>query len=72
MKALKSTLKSTLIYLLIASLNIAYALADFLPAQPGDPGLEGMSVPIDGGILMGLLAASSIISLLFKKKKKEE
>lgn len=37
--------------------------------HPGtDPG--GMPVPIDGGILMALLAGGGLFTLLFKKKKK--
>lgn len=41
--------------------------------HPGmDPEPGGMSVPIDGGILMAVLAGGSLITMLFKKKKKEE
>lgn len=39
--------------------------------HPGmDP--EGMSVPIDGGILMAILAGGGLITMLFKNKKKDE
>jgi uncharacterized integral membrane protein len=41
--------------------------------HPGfDPEPGGMSVPIDGGILMAILAGGSLVTMLFKKKKKEE
>lgn len=66
------SLKLILIYFLISFVNIAFLMADYLPAQPGDPGIQGgMSVPIDGGILMGILAATSLASMFFKKKKKD-
>lgn len=42
-----------------------------LPTQPGDPG-GGMSVPIDGGLLMAILAGGGLAAMLFKKKKKED
>jgi len=39
--------------------------------HPGvDP--DGMSVPIDGGILMALLAGSGLLTMLLKRKKKDE
>ena len=39
--------------------------------HPGaDP--SGMSVPIDGGILMAILAGGGLFSMLLKKKKKDE
>ena len=38
------------------------------------PGMDpsGMSVPIDGGILMALLAGGGMLTMLFKKKKDKE
>ena len=41
-----------------------------LANEPGDPG--GMSVPIDGGILMALLAGGGLLTMLIKGKKKKE
>ena len=39
--------------------------------HPGaDP--TGMSVPIDGGILMAILAGGGLFSMLFKKKNKDK
>lgn len=39
--------------------------------HPGtDP--DGMNVPIDGGILMALLAGGSLVTIFLKKKKKEQ
>lgn len=46
-----------------------------LVAQPGDPGHSGggASIPLDGGLLLGLLAGgSALTAYLFKRKKKEE
>lgn len=67
------TIKFILITITIAAINIGQVWADFLPPQPGDPGSGGggMSVPIDGGILMALLAGASLVTVLFKKKKKD-
>ena len=43
----------------------------FAQANPGgDP--PGLPTPIDGGILMGLLAAGGLVSMLVKKKKEKE
>lgn len=42
-----------------------------LPTQPGDPG-AGIPVPIDGGLLMAILAGGGLAAMLFKKKKKED
>lgn len=41
--------------------------------HPGFDPMEGpgMSIPVDGGILMGALAVGSLVALLFKKKKKD-
>lgn len=66
-----NSIKSLLVYLLLSLVNIGLVMADYLPAQPGDPGTSGMSVPIDGGILMGLLTGLSLITMFFKKKKKD-
>jgi hypothetical protein len=55
------------IVLLFATFLNMYAQ---LPNEPGDPG--GLSVPIDGGILMALLAGGGLLTMLFKGKKKKE
>ena len=36
------------------------------------PGYDPIPVPIDGGILMAILAGGGLITMLFKKKKKED
>lgn len=58
-----------ILFLLIISLNM------FSQIEPGGnqaPGV-GSSVPLDGGLLLGLLAGGSALSAyLFKRKKKEE
>lgn len=56
-----------LVVLLICSVSIF--------AQGTHPGMDpepGMTVPIDGGILMAILAGSGLLTMMFKKKKKEE
>ncbi len=49
---------------------------NILLAQPTGggthPGADPMPVPIDGGILMAILAGGGMIAMLFKKKKKED
>jgi len=43
----------------------------FAQANPGgDP--HPIPTPVDGGILMGLLAAGGLVSMLVKKKKEKE
>lgn len=64
------SIKTLVVYILVSLFNISFVMADFLPPQPGDPGTT-MSVPIDGGILMSLLAVAGFLSLLIKKKKKD-
>lgn len=64
-----------ILLIILVVFNIANMMADFLPPQPGDPGYGGgggMSVPLDGGIIMGLLAGASLVTVLFKRKKKDE
>lgn len=40
---------------------------------PGDPGSGGgASAPLDGGILLALLAAGGFVTSLFAKKKKKD
>lgn len=60
------------------SLTIAIlAISTFMYSQipgPGDPivGGGGASVPIDGGLIMGLLAVGGVLSAFLKKNKKED
>lgn len=59
---------SIILFFIVLSIQLGFA-GDLLPDQPGDP--YGMSVPIDGGILMALLAGGSLVTMFFKKKKQE-
>jgi hypothetical protein len=54
----------------IVSFLFANALAAFSQLQPlpGDPGIP---VPLDGGVLLALLAGGGIAVTLFKKNKKK-
>jgi|GEM_PF-1716646 len=59
----------------IALVFAGLLLVNVLFAQTGGgthPGEDPISVPIDGGILMALLAGGGLITMLFKKKKKDE
>ncbi len=62
--------------IIILFLSIVLSATFMLYAQGGGthPGADpiGMSVPIDGGILMAILAGGGLIAMLFKKKKKED
>lgn len=61
---------------IILSLSIVLSATYMLYAQGGGthPGADpiGMSVPIDGGVLMAILAGGGLAAMLFKKKKKED
>lgn len=61
------------------SLTIAIlAISTFMYSQipgPGDPGGGGgggASVPLDGGLLMSLLAVGGVLSAFLKKNKKKD
>ena len=54
----------TLLVLLITVVMI------YAQAHPGTE--EGLPTPIDGGILMAILAGGGLISMLFKKNKKNK
>jgi len=57
--------------LLVLVLSVLSTGLLFAQANPGgDP--PGLPTPIDGGILMGLLAAGSLVSMLVKKRKEKE
>jgi len=49
-----------------------YAFGQINPGDPGVPDSGGSSVPLDGGILLALLAAGGIGASLFAKSKKKE
>ncbi len=57
---------------------VAMLLFSFVTLQtygqllPPDPGSSGGSVPLDGGILLALLAAGGFGASLFAKSKKKE
>ncbi len=67
-------MRKTRIVLLIAAFSFS-ALALFaqqiLP-DPGQNGGGGTSVPLDGGILLALLAAGGVGASLYSKSKKKE
>jgi len=59
----------------VAFMFVGLIVVNILFAQGTHPGADptgGMSVPIDGGILMAILAGGGLITMLFKKKKKED
>ena len=67
----KYSIKKLLVLFVVLMIANVVAAQTGGGAHPGaDP--EGMSVPIDGGLLMALLAGGGIITMFFKKKKKEE
>ncbi len=59
------TLKVVLMFVGLLMVNLIFAQG----THPGSDPTGGMSVPIDGGILMAILAVGSLGSLLLKKKK---
>ena len=62
-------MKTRRIISLIALLLLTNIITTFaqLPPLPGDP---GVNVPLDGGLLLGLLAGAGFVVSLFKKNKK--
>ena len=70
-------MKRTSKVLLLTSIAILssvslFAQLDPLPGDPlpgGDPD-PGIEVPLDGGVLIGLLAASAVVATFVKRKKK--
>jgi hypothetical protein len=64
----KALVKITLIFAFTLVSGMLFSQGGTHPGM--DP--EGMSVPIDGGILMALLAGGGLVTMLFKKKKKQE
>jgi hypothetical protein len=64
--------KTRIIFLLpIALFAAIQVLGQGLPGDPPGSG-GGSSVPLDGGILLALLAAGGIGASLFSKSKKKE
>jgi hypothetical protein len=61
------TLKVALMFVGLIIVNLLFAQG----THPGADPTDGMSVPIDGGILMAILAGGGLVTMLFKKKKKE-
>jgi len=55
-----------ILFILFNSLGIALSTPD--PAQPG----QTLEVPVDGGILLALLAGGGITAVLFNKKKNKD
>lgn len=71
MKTSKIIINSN-IALKVAFMFVGLLVFNGVFAQGGThPGMdpEGMSVPIDGGILMAILALGSLGTMFFKKKK---
>lgn len=62
---MKRACKSILIVLVLLSVQL---IAQAQGAHPG--GDDGLPTPVDGGILMGLLAIGSVAIGLLKKNKK--
>ncbi len=72
-KILSIDMKNTrvLIILVVILLTTTEMFAQLLPGDPGYPG-GGASVPLDGGLLLALLAAGGVGASLFAKSKKKE
>ncbi len=60
-----------LVAILLFSFVTLQTYAQLLPPDPGGGG-GGGSVPLDGGILLALLAAGGFGASLFAKSKKKE
>jgi hypothetical protein len=60
--------------LIVISLLITSTLIFAQPGGGANPGGDptGFPTPIDGGILMALLAGGGLVAMLFKKKKDKE
>ncbi len=64
---------SRIIFFLVVILFSATQLfGQILPPEPAFPGASGGSVPLDGGLLLALLAAGGVGASLFAKSKKED
>ncbi len=58
------------IVIIMILLNVGQAYAQM--AGSGDPGNNVCEVPLDGGLLVALLAGGSFVATLLTKKKKKE
>lgn len=58
--------KALTLFMLLISVGIIFAQG----THPGTD--EGMPTPIDGGILMALLAGGGLLVMAFKKKKNKD
>jgi hypothetical protein len=57
-------------FIFVGLIMINFVFADGGGAHPGtDPGI---SVPVDGGLLMALLAGGGLATMFLKRKKKDE
>jgi len=61
-----------LLIIAVFAFTVTTVFAQGLPGDPGQPGGGGGSVPLDGGILLALLAAGGIGASLFAKSKKKD
>lgn len=66
-----SALKIAFVLVGLAIVNIVFAQTGG-GTHPGADPTGGMSVPIDGGILMALLAGGGLFTMLLKGKKKKD
>lgn len=67
-------INKVIVFLAVSLLLAVQTFGQVLPGDPGFPGASGggSSVPLDGGILLALLAAGGIGASLFAKSKKKE
>jgi hypothetical protein len=58
-------------FLLVFSFLLRAVAIFASPGLYGDPGAPGVTVPLDGGILLSLLGGGGLIAAIFIKKKKK-
>jgi len=58
--------------IVLITVIILSAVQVFGQILPPDPGAPGAAVPLDGGILLALLAAGSVGASLYAKSKKKD
>jgi hypothetical protein len=56
-----------IIFVLMMLTRVAFA-----QSLPGDPGSQGVAVPLDGGVLIALLAGATVAISSFRKKKNKD
>jgi hypothetical protein len=61
-----------IVFLIVVLFSASKVFSQLLPGDPGYTGAGGSSVPLDGGILLVLLAAGGIGASLFAKSKKKD